>query len=390
MAEPGLSTAARFDEAALSRTLREQGEAWHALVSERCPHLFAHVTVPVSASQMQQMRAVIAGVEEVVGHGERHAPLGVCYGYDFHLNPHGVHLIEVNTNAGGAFLNALLIASQRGTQGEGSSTAMDLEQTLLAMFRNEWRLARGDELLGVIAIVDEQPTSQYLYPEFLLAQRLFERNGLVAVIVDPAELHAREDGLYCRGQRIGLIYNRLTDFSLEKYPHLRSAWEMQQVVMTPDPQHHACYADKRKLATFSDAAALHRMHVSQASVDALLQGVPHTRIVLADEADFWWKQRKGWFFKPVSGYGSKGAYRGDKLTRRVFDEIMQSHYVAQRLAPPGELAVEVDGVAQTFKYDVRCYVYAGAVQFAAARLYQGQTTNFRTPGGGFARVQVTG
>jgi hypothetical protein len=38
------------------------------------------------------------------------------------------------------------------------------------------------------------------------------------------------------------------------------------------------------------------------------------------------------------------------------------------------------------KVDVRNYVYAGAVQLIAARLYQGQTTNFRTEGGGFAPV----
>ena len=31
-------------------------------------------------------------------------------------------------------------------------------------------------------------------------------------------------------------------------------------------------------------------------------------------------------------------------------------------------------------------VYDAAVQWVAARLYQGQTTNFRTPGGGFAPV----
>ncbi|HCE08379.1 MAG TPA: hypothetical protein DEQ40_07215, partial [Oxalobacteraceae bacterium] len=41
---------------------------------------------------------------------------------------------------------------------------------------------------------------------------------------------------------------------------------------------------------------------------------------------------------------------------------------------------------QVLKFDVRNYTYDGAVQWVAARLYQGQTTNFRTPGGGFAPV----
>ncbi len=38
------------------------------------------------------------------------------------------------------------------------------------------------------------------------------------------------------------------------------------------------------------------------------------------------------------------------------------------------------------KFDLRAFTYDGAVQWVAARLYQGQTTNFRTPGGGFAPV----
>ena len=49
-----------------------------------------------------------------------------------------------------------------------------------------------------------------------------------------------------------------------------------------------------------------------------------------------------------------------------------------------------DGASpQVLKFDLRNYVYDGAVQWLAARLYQGQTTNFRTPGGGFAPVYTT-
>ena len=48
----------------------------------------------------------------------------------------------------------------------------------------------------------------------------------------------------------------------------------------------------------------------------------------------------------------------------------------------------VDDAAQTRKFDVRLYTYDGRGLLAAARLYQGQTTNFQTPGGGFAPVFV--
>lgn len=46
----------------------------------------------------------------------------------------------------------------------------------------------------------------------------------------------------------------------------------------------------------------------------------------------------------------------------------------------------IDGAPHTRKMDVRLYTYSGSVLLAAARLYQGQTTNFRTEGGGFAPV----
>lgn len=54
--------------------------------------------------------------------------------------------------------------------------------------------------------------------------------------------------------------------------------------------------------------------------------------------------------------------------------------------PPGERSVRVDDRPVKLKLDVRCYACAGKVVTLAARLYQGQVTNFRTPGGGFATV----
>ncbi len=382
---------AGMDGEALQRALQAQGVSWHALVQERCPHLFAAAPVFVSELQLGQMRAVIAAAEEVVG-APQHGALGVFYGYDFHLNEQGAHLIEINSNAGGAFLNALLIDSQRDASLYGVPVAEDdLNQVFVEMFRREWMMERSNAPLGSIAIVDEQPESQYLYPEFLLAKQAFERAGISAYVVDPAGLEARENGLYCGEQRMDLVYNRLTDFELRQYPHLRQAWEGGQVVLTPNPTHYLRYADKRRLVLLTDADALRSSGMSPASVEALLHGVPQTRLVEAKDAEQWWAERKQWFFKPASGYGSKGAYRGDKLTKRVFEEIMQSDYVAQRLAVPGERKVCLDGAEpQSLKFDVRCYVYDGHIQLVAARLYQGQTTNFRTPGGGFALVREAG
>ncbi|NOT21021.1 MAG: hypothetical protein HOP24_12260 [Sideroxydans sp.] len=366
------------DATALSSVIRQQSSAFQAALTPAHAHLFSEATVQVAASHVAQMRAVIAAVEEALAAPNQGAALGVFYGYDFHLNAEGAHLIEINTNAGGAFLNTLLLEPQQ---------AITIQTDFLEMFRHEWRLVRGDAPLKCIAIVDEQPTAQFLYPEFLLAQHLFEQAGIRTLIAAPSELHLRSDGIYCHEQRVDLIYNRLTDFDLQHAAHLREAWAAQQLVCTPNPTHHQRYADKRQLAWLTDRAALLAAGIAPATIEILLRGIPQTKIVRADAADVWWTERKQWFFKPMSGYGSKGAYRGDKLTKRVFEEIMQADYVAQRLAVPGECAVSLkNGETTALKYDLRCYVYNGHIQLMAARLYQGQTTNFRTEGGGFARV----
>ena len=271
----------------------------------------------------------------------------------------------------------------------GKATSLaDLEQNLIEMFRDEWRLEHGDAPLKCIAIVDEKPSEQYLYPEFILAQQMFEQAGIRAIIADPLELSVRSEGVYLQDQKIDLVYNRLTDFSLENYPALLQSYRNNLVVLTPNPQAYTRYADKRNLTRLTDAALLRSLNLEASKIADLENGIPQTRLVDAEDAERWWAERKQWFFKPVTGYGGKGAYRGDKITKRVFDEIISGDYVAQRLAMPGECPVSLNGESVVLKYDVRCYVYDGKIQLIAARLYQGQTTNFRTQGGGFGLVRV--
>jgi hypothetical protein len=119
-----------------------------------------------------------------------------------------------------------------------------------------------------------------------------------------------------------------------------------------------------------------------------LAGVPRTVLVTPDNADTLWQSRKDMFFKPLSGHGSKAVYRGDKITKGVWTEIARGGFVAQAFAAPGQRMIEIDGAPALRKMDVRLYTYDGRILLAAARLYQGQTTNFRTPGGGFAPVLV--
>ena len=138
----------------------------------------------------------------------------------------------------------------------------------------------------------------------------------------------------------------------------------------------------------TDERALCELGVAAEDAKVLSAGIPETVAVVPGSDDRWWADRKRWFFKPATGYGSRGSYRGNKLTRGVFAEIVKGDYVAQRLVPPTERWVAQGTDRRPLKLDLRIYVYAGTTLAVAARLYQGQTTNFRTPGGGFAPVYV--
>ena len=159
--------------------------------------------------------------------------------------------------------------------------------------------------------------------------------------------------------------------------------------MTPHPRAHALHADKRNLVLLSDPGHLRRLGVPESTQAVLLEHIPRTEIVTAANAGRLWGERKRLFFKPFAGFGSRAAYRGDKLTQRVWQEIIAGGYIAQALVAPGERMLSDHDAAPALKFDLREYVYAAQVQWTAARLYQGQTTNFRTPGGGFAPVYET-
>lgn len=373
------------------------------------PQLFSNIATFVSRKDFEYITESIQSIERVIALPPfREAALsrahpnaqynpgtaGVFMGYDFHLASDRPQLIEINTNAGGAFLNSLLISAQIACCPPMQTPFLQEKQNLYReffdMFLNEWKLQRGDIPLTRIAIVDVEPENQFLYPEFKVVQQIFIDNGIEAIITSPERLCFEKDQLWCDGNVIDLVYNRLTDFSLtaETSKALNDAYQAGAVVVTPNPFHHAIYANKQNLIALSDMDYLKHIGVDENDRNTITTSVPDTRLVTLENADDLWEQRKKLFFKPVAGFGGKAAYRGDKLTKRVWSEILQGSYIAQQQIAPSERGTLLDDQPSKLKLDIRAYTYQGKLQLLAARLYKGQTTNFRTEGGGFSPVFV--
>jgi len=325
--------------------------------------------------------ALAAQVPEVARFDPGHA--AVMMGYDFHLTPAGPRLIEVNTNAGG-MLPAWLAGHP------GAPWPLRLKKRLLATFAAEMR----DQSRGAlpkprrIAIIDEFPPRQFLYPEMEAFAALFREGRMVAEIVTPDELTASPQGVFLSGERIDLVYNRHCDFTLETPPlaGLKSAYLAGAVCLTPNPFVYALLADKRRLVQWRDAMLLAACGLTEAEQELLMTCVPECLLLEGADCERLWRERAEWVFKPVDRFGSRGVLVGEKMTRGRFEQLEPATTLVQRLVPPS--TTEVPGY-DLMKTDIRLYAYRDRILGVTARLYRGQVTNMRTPGGGFAAVKLT-
>lgn len=367
--------------------------------------MFSKQALFLSPSSISEIERVItttgfclqrAGIRQhfLARHGlENHvAPLhGGFLCFDFHLSANGPKLIEINSNAGGLLLNDWL---QRGAMAllphaQPASTE-SVTYAVIDMLKEAWLAAGHQDTAPRIAIIDDEPTAQFLYPEFLLYQSLFNERGLNCQILDAAHFTLTDSGLYADSQHWPLIYNRLTDFYFDEPRHkaLKDASHQGLVVLSPSPHTHALYADKRNLIDLGSPLWLKEHDIEAHLIETLSGSIPLMQELAGYPEDYWWQNRKRWFFKTATGYGSRAAYRGDKLTRSTLSQMMESSspYLAQALAPASEITFCHQGTSLSMKVDIRAYAYRGKLLLLAARLYRGQTTNFRTLGGGFAPV----
>jgi len=394
---------------AVDRSALDRDLAANLPNSNQLSQMFADVPLFLSRQHVEQMARLIQAVENVTRLAGLRAAVadqappdvlydtpspGVFFGYDFHLSPDGLRLIEINTNAGGAILNNHLA---RATQPccpvvnqflARFTDPAELNRDIIAMFQKEWEAHGLGRELKTIAIVDTSPEQQPLFPEFQLFSHLLGESGIHVVIADPADLAMAKGRLQLNDLPIDLVYNRSCDFYLQAPQHeaLKQAYLTAAAVVTPHPSAYALYADKRNLVWFSNPELLRKWGADAQTTEILTRGIPTTVRVTQDNGKDLWSRRRQLFFKPAMGFGSRGVYRGAKLTRQKWSMILEGGYLAQDLVPPGERMIhDVDG-PRVLKADIRAYAYAGKIQSLAARLYRGQTTNLSTPGGGFAAV----
>lgn len=303
---------------------------------------------------------------------------GILMSYDFHIKDNTPKLIEINTNAGGIFLNyKLLQRSKNCCDGATTQDISDFENTIVTMFKDKFA-EYTDKELKTVAIIDEFPDKQFLYPDFLICKEILEKFGIQTFILETTNLRLEKDELYFNDTKIDFIYNRLTDFYFEEKDNaiLKDAFAKGKTVMSPNPLDHKLFADKSNLVYLQDA-----------NNQLITSVIPRTLFVNGDTEMYLWENRKSFFFKPINSFGSKGAYNGSGLTKNVWEEIKKGNYIAQEIVRANTRVMSQEN--DYYKFDIRVYTYKGNILLIASRLYQGQTTNFRTLGGGFAPVFLT-
>jgi len=340
---------------------------------------------------------VDAGAGPIARH--RSGSFGVFMGYDFHLTPSGPKLIEINTNAGGALLNGLrsLELCHRDAVDWmccDPPPVPDVEERLIETFRSEWRAAMGPSAppLRSIAIADDAPSQQFLYPEFELFADLFRRHDIAAVICDSRDLRCRSDGGIAAGDTpIDLVYWRDTDFYLAtpRAAALRQAYLAGRVAVTPSPREHHLLADKGRLQVLGSSQELIDLGASAEDAAFVADIIPPTLPLAELGLERAWRERRKWVFKPAAAYGSKAVYRGDKISRTRLEEIAaQGGFLAQERVEPGLTPLTTPEGTTQMKFDIRAYAYRDQILLLGARVYQGQVTNLRTPGGGFSAICI--
>ncbi len=304
----------------------------------------------------------------------------IAMSYDVHWDQQNqkIKLIEVNTNAAFLFLSEALYMSAELPQPVPGFHIKNLIQCC----ENEIRLSNTKKSRTLnspkrVAVNDENPQQQKLFIEFLFVQYFLQFHGWDCEITDYRKIDLKN---------FDLVYNRFTDFyfNSEESQALKKAFLDGTTTFSPNPFEYFLLADKQRMIDWHQAQFLNFSEEFKKYHKVILDYVPRADLFSTIENEIIWTERKKYFFKPKSSFGSKLSYKGSSISRKFFDGLPREEMIRQEFIPAPEVTFS-DG--QTFKYDLRLYAYQGELQSVVARIYQGQVTNLQTKNGGFACIK---
>lgn len=353
--------------------------------------LISPYTVEVSKSVLVRAQSAVKAFFEMSRRPayqakiQRRTPIvnnaSVLMAYDFHSDEEGhLYLVEINTNASGYLLSSLMQAGHDLSLFDSDSLS-DLKSSFLE---------ESNGSIKSIAIVDDEVLQQKMYPEFLMYQDLFRRWGWQSLITEASSLKTGET-VTVDGKPIDFIYNRSTDFFFESPNHkdLQKAWANHKAVVSPQPVEYELLADKQRLIDFSKPGWLETSGAHPAEIQAIRDVlIPTYEISDFKNVEEIWKTRRSLFFKPKNSFGGKSVYRGESVSKKVFERLMSEDIIIQKFVPAQRMpTTRADDPLANWKFDLRFFVYRDRIQQAVARVYQGQVTNFASPVGGFSQIK---
>lgn len=333
---------------------------------------------------------------------KKHQQDSVLMAYDFHVTQDIPKLIEINTNASGFLIANALYQFQKLPYKKA-------QQDLGSSFNSEWLKYQNQKNnkkqsfqeddtkqnfqninLNInklnnpkkVVLIDDDILNQNMAIEFFMYKDFFKSIGWSCDILESSSLKI-DTSQQClktpKGDKIDFIYNRSTDFYFTKHAHLNTAFLKEYCAISPHPREYYLLSDKLRLCEWSIKQD------SLLELQNIKQNLLFSKILTANNQEQIWKHRKKYFFKHVQGYGGKLAYRGSSISYKKFQELCNLQILVQEFIAPSEYK---DPQGVKWKVDFRAYVYEDRIQQIIARCYQGQLTNFKTEGSGFATVII--
>ena len=415
---------------------KEYPSAYEFLKQNSWKPVFFSESISLSSATHQQMKKIVQSLFHLKNREDYQKSLSievpslalknqkqdsVLMAYDFHLEKEIPKLIEVNTNASGFLLVNSLYQFKNLSYREA-------KENLKKSFQAEWEKFKEDKrkkcnvskqkhadtndiekqklmelkeskkdneskkgnknkedykdaIPQKTVLIDEDPLNQKMAIEFFMYKDFFTSMGWPVEICDSQSLKTDDKGfLYTpKGDKVDFVYNRSTDFYFEKHPHLVKAYLTGTCAISPNPREYYLLSDKNRLSDWS------LQKDKWLELKQIKHNLLFSKILNSQNRDEIWKNRKKYFFKNSKGYSGKMAYRGSGLTHRKFNELydLESKILVQEFIPAGKIK---DSKGTEWKVDFRAYVYEDNIQQLTARSYQGQLTNFREKGSGFATI----